>query len=56
LVHIQPERNKIQVDEKSVALSPGMVVSVEIKTGNRRVLEYFLKPLMQYANESLRER
>ena len=56
LVHIQPERNKIQVDEKSVALSPGMVVSVEIKTGNRRVIEYFLNPLMQYANESLRER
>ena len=56
LVHIQPERNKIQVDEKSVALSPGMVVSVEIKTGSRRVIEYFLNPLMQYANESLRER
>ena len=56
LVHIQPEKNKIQVDEKSVALSPGMVVSVEIKTGNRRVIEYFLNPLMQYANESLRER
>ena len=56
LVHIQPERNKIQVDEKSIALSRGMVVSVEIKTGNRRVIEYFLNPLMQYANESLRER
>jgi hemolysin D len=56
LVHIQPERNKIQIDEKSVALSPGMVVSVEIKTGSRRVIEYFLNPLMQYANESLRER
>ena len=56
LAHIQPERNKIQIDEKSVALSPGMVVSVEIKTGNRRVIEYFLNPLMQYANESLRER
>lgn len=56
LVHIQPERKKIQVDEKSVALSLGMVVSVEIKTGSRRVIEYFLNPLVQYANESLRER
>jgi hemolysin D len=56
LVHIQPERNKIQIDEKFVDLSAGMVVSVEIKTGSRRVIEYFLNPLMQYANESLRER
>lgn len=28
----------------------------EIKTGQRRVIEYFLIPLLQYQNESLRER
>jgi hemolysin D len=33
-----------------------MAVSVEIKTGKRRVIEYFLTPLMQHARESLRER
>lgn len=33
-----------------------MAVSVEIKTGKRRVIEYFLAPLMQHASESLRER
>jgi len=37
-------------------LTPGMAVSVEIKTGKRRVIEYFLAPLMQTTNESLRER
>lgn len=46
----------IRVEEKSVLLSPGMAVTVEIKTGTRRVIEYFLSPLLQYGGESLRER
>ena len=49
-------RSDIQVDGVPVALSPGMAVSVEIKTGKRRVIEYFLAPLMRGASESLRER
>ena len=56
LARVQLERSNIQVDEKSVPLSPGMVVSVEIKTGRRRVIDYFLSPLMQHGSESLRER
>ena len=39
-----------------VDLSPGMAVTVDIKTGQRRVIEYFLGPLLQYQDESLRER
>jgi hemolysin D len=38
------------------ACSPGMAVTVEIKTGTRRVIEYFLSPFLQYRDESLRER
>jgi hemolysin D len=49
-------RSDIQIDGVPVTLSPGMAVSVEIKTGKRRVIEYFLAPLMRGANESLRER
>jgi len=33
-----------------------MAVKVEIKTGKRRLIEYFLSPLLQYKDESLRER
>jgi hemolysin D len=33
-----------------------MAVTVEIKTDKRRVVEYFLTPLLQYGSESLRER
>ena len=50
------DRASIQVENKTVNLTPGMAVSVEIKTSERRVIEYFLSPLMQYKDESLRER
>ena len=49
-------RTSIQVGNKIVNLSPGMAVTVEIKTGRRRVIEYFLSPVLQYKEESLRER
>jgi len=44
------------VNGKKVSLSPGMSVTAEVKTDQRRVIEYFLSPLQQHANESLRER
>jgi hemolysin D len=50
------QRATMQVEDKTVNLSAGMAVSVEIKTGKRRVIEYFLSPLLQYGSESLRER
>lgn len=53
---VRLERTTIAVDERMVNLSPGMAVTVEIKTGQRRVIEYFLSPLLQYRDESLRER
>jgi hemolysin D len=46
----------ILIDGAQVNLSPGMAVLVEIKTGKRRVIDYFLSPLIQHASESLRER
>jgi hemolysin D len=39
-----------------VNLSPGMAVTVEIRTGMRRVISYLLSPLLKYKHESLRER
>lgn len=46
----------MQVEDKLINLTPGMAVTVEVKTASRRVIEYFLSPLMQYRDESLRER
>jgi len=53
---VRLQRHTMQVDGAAVALSPGMAVTVEIKTGRRRVIEYFLSPLIAYASESIRER
>ncbi|MGE3978425.1 MAG: HlyD family type I secretion periplasmic adaptor subunit [Nitrospira sp.] len=50
------DRSTIQVDGKQVNLSPGMAVTVEIKTGQRRIIEYLLSPLLKSMKESLRER
>jgi hemolysin D len=33
-----------------------MAVTVEIKTGTRRVIEFFLSPLLKLGSESIRER
>jgi len=47
---------RMVIDGKLVSLSPGMAVTVEIKTGSRSILGYLLSPLRQYRQESLRER
>lgn len=46
----------LNVDGIAVRITPGMALSVEIKTGKRRVIDYMLSPLKQYGEESLRER
>jgi len=48
--------NRFKVESKWVTLSPGMEVTAEIKTGRRKVWQYFLSPLMETGQESLRER
>ena len=40
---------------REVNLSPGMAVTVEVKTGRRRVIEYLLSPLLKSNKESIRE-
>lgn len=47
---------RMQVEDRMVNLAPGMAVTVEIKTGQRRIIEYVMSPLLRYKQESLRER
>jgi hemolysin D len=53
---ISLDRTAMQIDDRTVKLSPGMAVTVEIKTGSRVILSYLLSPLLRYRQESLRER
>ena len=50
------DRTRMQVEDKTVNLSPGMAVTIEIKTGARRIISYLLSPLVRYKHDSLRER
>ena len=50
------EREVVDVESKAVRLSPGMSITAEVKTGKRRLIEFFLSPLLRYRQESVRER
>ena len=56
MARLSLERTTLVVDGKEVNLSAGMAVTVEIKTDMRRVIEFFLSPVLRYAQESGRER
>jgi hemolysin D len=53
---ISLDETRMQIEDKMVNLAPGMAVTVEIKTGQRRIIEYLMSPLLRYRQESLRER
>ena len=50
------DTTRMEVEGRMADLAPGMAVTVEIKTGQRRIIEYLLSPLLRYKQESLRER
>jgi membrane fusion protein, hemolysin D len=49
-------RTQMQIEDRLVNLNPGMAVTIEIKTGSRRIISYLLSPVMRYKQEALRER
>ncbi|MGA7611188.1 MAG: HlyD family efflux transporter periplasmic adaptor subunit, partial [Xanthobacteraceae bacterium] len=53
---ISLDRTQMRIEDRMVNLSPGMAVTVEIKTGSRRILSYLLSPLLRYQQEILHER
>jgi hemolysin D len=55
-VTLRSERASMDIGGVPVPLSPGMTVTVEIKTGKRRILEYLFSPLVETASRAMRER
>lgn len=55
-VRIRLSTNRIRVENKWITLTPGMEVTADIKTGKRSVAGYFLGPLVESTQESMRER
>ncbi len=55
-MRLKMQASELYVENRWVDLLPGMLVSAEVKTGSRRIIEYFLAPLLRYKQESIRER
>ena len=55
-VSLDLDRAAIRSGNEDVPLSPGMAVTVEIKTGTRRIISYLFSPIVQVATTALRER
>ena len=56
LASVEIEKDWMQMENRRVNLAPGMSVAVEVKTGQRQLIEYFLSPLLRFKQESIRER
>jgi membrane fusion protein, hemolysin D len=54
--HITLAETEVQTEQGPRPLEVGMIVTAEIKTGQRRVIEYLLSPVMRYRHEAMRER
>lgn len=55
-VRVRLDAADIGIDGKKVAIAPGMAVNAEIITGDRRVIDFVLSPILRYRHESGRER
>jgi len=53
---IRLSRATMMVDGREMALAPGMAVTTDIKTGERRIIEFLMAPLLRYGQEAIRER
>lgn len=54
-ITVSPDRSTVQVGSTAVTLTPGMAVTVEIKTEPRRMIEYLLAPVRRLMDDRVRE-
>ena len=55
-MRVSLSRTQMLVKNRWEKLQPGMSVTVEIKTGKRRLIEFFLAPFLRYQDEAMKER
>ncbi len=56
LVRVRTKTNNLGNGERSLPLIPGMLTTVHIRTGEKTVLNYLLKPVIKAKYDALRER
>lgn len=52
-VLVTPSKTSFQVNGHTEPIHSGMSVSAEIKTGKRRIIEFFIYPMIKYWNEGV---
>ena len=55
-VTVAVEAETIEADGRPVPLSPGMAVTVDIKTGTRHMLDYLVSPVLETSSSAMHER
>ena len=51
--YIAPEKSTLVIDGVETPIVAGMSVSAEVKVGKRRIIEFFLYPLIKYLDEGV---
>jgi hemolysin D len=52
-VYIKPKQVSLMVEGEEKYLIPGMTATAEFKVGSRRIIEFFVYPLIKYFNEGI---
>ena len=52
-IYLKPKQNYLMVKGKKEYLTSGMSVTAELKVGQRRVINFFLYPLIKYLDEGM---
>ena len=55
-VYIDPKNTTLMVEGKEQSIKYGMTTTNEIKIGKRRIIEFFIYPLIKYMDESIKVR
>ncbi len=50
---VRPEQTRLQVQGREAFIETGMGVTAEIRIGKRRIIEFFLYPLIRYLDEGI---
>lgn len=53
---VSMEKNYFYLGEHKYLVSPGMTLTAEIKTGKRRIIDFFLSPLIKNVDEGMKVR
>jgi len=52
-IYVLPQENTFIIDGKEQKISTGMTLNAEVEIGERRIIEFFIYPLIKYLDEGI---